>query len=180
MRKILHTRGTMAIGSMIIVLGSILTAGTATAVIFSAAQSSGDHASAVVDDTLANLCDGLAIVDATGHYSHNNLTSLEFIMKTLPGSDPINMQNITIIVYAGTNETIYALDNSSYSFLTHIYNGDNGTIVTRGELLQLTIPNLLLHVGEEVTVVFVPSMGENLTINFAVPDNLGNDFVLLT
>jgi archaellin len=65
-------------------------------------------------------------------------------------------------------------------FLTHVFNGDNDTVVSRGDLLQLTIPNLDVAVGEDVIIKLIPSEGQALTMSFTVPDSLGNDLAAFT
>jgi len=177
MKKLSDNQGIMAMGSMVIVMGTLLTSGVAGAMILSTTQTTANRAAAVADDTVANLCDGLIVIDATGHYTNNSLVSLQYLMKTSPGSDPINMANVTILVTTETNETAYTLDNGANIFQTHIFSGDNNTIVSRGELLQLTIPGLNLPVGEDLIVKLVPEMGQTLTMSFTVPDSLGNEFV---
>ena len=74
-----NKRGTMATGSMMIVIASILTSGAAGSVLLSTANSTADQATAVAADTVSNLCDGLMVVGATGQYTVNNLTELQFL-----------------------------------------------------------------------------------------------------
>jgi len=170
----------MALSSMVIILGTVLSASVSTAVLLSTTQTGEEQANAVVDDTLTDLCDGLMVVDATGHYAGNRLTSLVYIMRPLPGSDPVNLENVVMIVTTETDETIYTLNNSTNVFLTHVFNGDNDTVVSRGDLLRLTIPNLDVAVGEDVIIKLVPSEGQALTMSFTVPDSMGNGLVVFT
>ena len=137
----------MTTGSMIIVIASILTSGAAGSVILGSVQSTGNQATAVADETVQNLVDGLIAVDATGHYSGNNLTELQFLMKLSPGSDPIDMTKIMIFVTTQYGETPYQFDNSTYSFSTRIYAWINSTVLQKGELLRLTIPGLNIPKG---------------------------------
>lgn len=168
----------MALSSMVIILGTVLSASVSTAVLLSTAQTGEDQANAVVDDTLTDLCDGLMVIDATGHYTDNRLTSLVYIMRPLPGSDPVDLESVVMIVTTETNETIYTLDNGTNRLVTYVFNGDNDTVVSRGNLLQLTIPNLDVAVGEDVIIKMIPSEGQALTMSFTVPDSLGNDLVV--
>jgi len=174
-----NKRGTMATGSMIIVIASILTSGAAGTVIFSSVQSTGDQATAVVDDTLSNLCDGLMVVDATGHYAINNLTELQFLMKLSPGSNPIDLTKVMIFVTTQDGETPYQFDNSTHVFSMVIYCGNDTTVVHKGELLKLSISDLDIPAGQEVIVKLVPAMGQILSMKFTVPDSLGNEFAAL-
>jgi archaellin len=142
-----NKRGAMATGSMIIVIASILTSGAAGSVILGSVQSTGNQATAVADETVQNLVDGLVAVDATGHYSGNNLTELQFLMKLSPGSDPIDLTKIMIFVTTQYGETPYQFDNNTYSFSTRIYAWTNSTVLQKGELLRLTIPGLNIPKG---------------------------------
>jgi archaellin len=169
----------MATGSMIIVIASILTSGAAGTVILSSVQSTGDQATAVADDTIQNLCDGLIVVDATGHYAINNLTELQFLMKLSPGSNPIDLTKIMIFVTTQDGETAYQFENSTHIFSTEIYAGTNSTIVHKGELLKLSISDLNIPAGDEVIVKLIPEMGQILSMRFTVPDSLGNEFAVL-
>ncbi len=169
----------MATGSMIIVIASILTSGAAGTVILSSVQSTGNQATAVADDTVRNLCDGLNVVDATGQYSINNLTELQFLMKLSPGSDPIDLTKVMIFVTTQDGETPYQFENSTHTFSTLIYSGSNNTVLIKGELLQLSIPGLNIPAGQEVIVKVVPEMGQILSMDFTVPDSLGNEFAVL-
>jgi archaellin len=174
-----NKRGTMATGSMIIVIASILTSGAAGTVILSSTQNTGVQATAVVADTMRNLCDGLVVVDATGQYSTNNLTELQFLMKLSPGSDPIDLTKVMISVTTQDGETVYQFENSTHTFSTMIYSGTNATVVYKGELLKLSIPDLNIPAGQEVIVKLVPEMGQILSMEFTVPDSLGNEFAVL-
>jgi len=169
----------MATGSMIIVIASILTSGAAGTVILSSTQNTGVQATAVVADTMRNLCDGLVVVDATGQYSTNNLTELQFLMKLSPGSDPIDLTKVMISVTTQDGETVYQFENSTHTFSTMIYSGTNATVVYKGELLKLSIPDLNIPAGQEVIVKLVPEMGQILSMEFTVPDSLGNEFAVL-
>lgn len=167
----------MATGSMIIIIASILTSGAAGSVILGSVQNAGDQATAVADDTVQNLVDGLIVVDATGHYSGNNLSELQFLMKLSPGSGPIDLTKIMIFVTNQDGETPYQFDNSTNTFTTRIYAGTNSTVLLKGELLKLTVPGLNIPEGDEIIVKLVPEMGQILSMQFTVPDNLGNQFV---
>jgi archaellin len=181
MAKAFNNRmGAMATGSMIIVIASILTSGAAGSVILGSVQNAGDQATAVADDTVQNLVDGLIVVDATGHYSGNNLSELQFLMKLSPGSGPIDLTNIMIFVTTQNGETPYQFDNSTNTFSTRIYAGNNSTVLLKGELLKLTVPGLNIPEGDEVIVKLVPEMGQILSMKFTVPDNLGNQFVMFS
>jgi archaellin len=172
-----NRRGAMATGSMIIIIASILTSGAAGSVILGTVQNTGNQATAVADDTVANLVDGLIVVDATGHYYGNDLIALQFLMKLSPGSDPINLTKIMIFVTTQYGETPYQFDNSTFTFSTRIYAGVNSTVLQKGELLKLTVPGLSVPVGDEVIIKLVPEMGQILSMEFTVPDSLGNQFV---
>lgn len=169
----------MATGSMMIVIASILTSGAAGTVILGTVNNTGDQATAVVDDTVRNLCDGLMVVDATGHYQINNLTELQFLMKLSPGSNPIDLTKIVMFVTTQYGETAYQFDNSTHVFSTDIYSGTNSTIVHKGELLKLSISDLNIPAGDDVIVKLIPEMGQILTMKFTVPESLGNEFAVL-
>jgi archaellin len=174
-----NKRGAMATGSMMIVIASILTTGAAGTVILGTVNNTGDQAAAVAEDTVRNLCDGLMVVDATGHYRINNLTELAFMMKLSPGSNPIDLTKIVIFVTTQYGETPYLFENSTHLFTTVTYTGTDDTIVQKGELLMLTIPDLNIPAGDDVIVKLIPEMGQVLSMKFAVPDSLGNEFAVL-
>lgn len=169
----------MATGSMIIIIASILTSGAAGTAILGSVQTTGDQATAVADDTLRNLCDGLIVVDATGHYAINDLTELQFMMKLSPGSNPIDLTKVVIFVTTERGETPYLFENSTHVFSTQIFAGNNSSYVHRGELLMLSISDLNIPAGDDVIVKLVPEMGQILTMRFTVPDSLGNEFAVL-
>jgi archaellin len=173
-----NKRGTMATGSMILVIASILTSGAAGTVILGSVQDTGNQATAVADDSIANLCNGFIVVDATGHYKANNLTELQFLMKLSSGSDPIDLTKVMIFVTTENGETPYQFENSTHTFSTRIYAGANTTVLLKGELLKLTVPDMYVPVGGEVVVKLFPEMGQILSMKFTVPDSLGNEFVM--
>jgi archaellin len=173
-----NKRGTMATGSMLIVIASILTSGAAGTVILNTVQMTGDQATAVAEDAVANLVNGFIVVDATGQYSDNNLTGLQFLFKLAPGSDPIDLTKIVILVTNETGETAYQLQNSTHTFSTMIYAGPNSTVLQTGELLKLSISDLYIPEGQDVIVKVIPEMGQILSMKFTVPDSLGNQFVM--
>jgi archaellin len=172
-----NRRGAMATGSMIVIIASILTSGAAGSVLLGTMQTTGDQATAVATDTVNNLVDGLIVVDATGHYSENNLSELQFLMKLSPGSDPIDLTKIMIFVTTQNGETPYQFDNSTNTFSTRIYAGTNSTVLLKGELLKLTVPGLDIPQGDQVIIKLVPEVGQILSMEFTVPDSLGNQFV---
>jgi archaellin len=178
-KALYNKRGAMATGSMMIVIASILTTGAAGTVILGTVNDAGDQASAVAEDTVRNLCDGLVVVDATGHYSINNLTELQLMMKLSPGSNPIDLTKIVIFVTTQYGETPYFFENSTHLFTTVTYTGTDDTIVQKGELLMLTIPDLNIPAGDEAIVKLIPEMGQILSMSFTVPDSLGNEFAVL-
>lgn len=174
-----NKRGAMATGSMLIVIASILTSGAAGTVLMSTANTTGDQATAVVDDTVRNLVDGLMVVDATGQYNINNLSELHFMMKLSPGSNPIDLTKVMMFVTTEKGQTPYQFDNSTHVFSTTIYAGPNSTVVHKGELLMLSISDLNIPAGDDVIVKLVPEMGQILSMKFNVPDSLGNEFAVL-
>ena len=169
----------MATGSMILVIASILTTGAAGTVILNSVQNTGDQATAVAQDTVANIVDGFIVVDATGQYLNNNLTGLQFLMKLSPGSDPIDLTKLMLFVTTETGETSYQFQNSSHTFSTVIYAGTNSTVLLKGELLKLSMSDLNIPVGDEAVIKVVPEMGQVLSMKFTVPDSLGNEFAVL-
>lgn len=171
-----NLNATMAMGSMIIMIASVLTTGVASSLLISTNDSSSNQACAVADDVISNMVNGLIVVDATGHYTDNKLISIQYLMKTSPGSNPINMQNVTILITTDTDEIIYSYDDSPCFTIT-TFNGINDSVVSKGELLQLTIPMNNLTVGQDVIIKLIPNMGQILIMNFVVPDSLGNQFI---
>ncbi len=169
----------MATGSMMIVIASILTTGAAGSVILGTVNNTGDQAAAVAEDTVRNLCDGLMVVDATGRYTVNNLSELQFMMKLSPGSNPIDLTKIVIFVTTQYGETPYLFENNTHLFTTVTYAGTDDTVVQKGELLMLTIPGLDIPADDEVIVKLIPEMGQVLSMKFTVPDSLGNQFAVL-
>ena len=174
-----NKRGTMATGSMMIVIASILTSGAAGSVLLSTANSTADQATAVAADTVSNLCDGLMVVGATGQYTSNDLTELQFLMKLSPGSNPLDLTKIVVFVTTQYGETPYMYENSTHLFSTVTYIGTNDTVVQKGELLMLSLPDLNVPPNDQVIVKVVPEMGQILSMKFAVPDSLGNEFAVL-
>ena len=139
-----------------------MTSGAAGTVILGSVQNAGSQATSVAQDAVANLCDGLIVVDATGQYSFNNLTELHFLMKLSSGSDPIDLTKIVVLVTTQYNETSYQLENGTHTFSTRIYAGTNSTVLLKGELLKLSLPGLNIPVGDDVIVKVVPEMGQIL------------------
>jgi archaellin len=174
-----NKRGAMATGSMMIVIASILTTGAAGSVILGTVNNTGDQATAVAEDTVRNLCDGLMVVGATGHYAINDLTELQFLMKLSPGSNPIDLTKIVVFVTTQYGETLYLFENSTHLFTTVTYTGTDDTIVQKGELLKLTISDLDIPAGDDVIVKLVPEMGQILSMRFTVPNSFGNEFAVL-
>ena len=174
-----NKRGAMATGSMIIVMASILTSGAAGTVILGAVNNTGDQATAVAEDTVRNLCDGLMVVGATGQYTVNDLTELQFLMKLSPGSNPIDLTKIVVFVTNQYGETPYMYENSTHLFSTVTYTGTDDTVVQRGELVMLSIPDLDIPANDQVIVKMIPEMGQILSMKFTVPDSLGNEFAVL-
>jgi len=166
----------MATGTMFLVIASVLSAGMGGMVVISSNDATSSQAADVVDDTLANVCNGLTVIDATGHYVNNSLTSLQYIMRLSPGSRPINVENITVLVSNETSQSVHVL-NDVGMFSPYIYNGNGDLIVDRGELLKVTIPFDSLPVGEEVIIKLVVENGQLLAMGFTVPDSIGNQFV---
>ncbi|MDW5563762.1 MAG: hypothetical protein SA339_11095 [Methanomassiliicoccus sp.] len=168
--------GTMATGTMAMMVASILTAGMGSMVLISTYDTTSTQASDVVNDTLANLCNGLDVVDATGHYVNDSLTSVRYIMRLSPGSQPINIENITVLVSNETGQSIYSL-NDTERFSIYIFNGNGDMVLNKGELLGVTLPMDNEAVGEELMVKLIVENGQIMIMSFTVPDSLGNQFV---
>jgi archaellin len=166
----------MATGTMVLVIASVLSAGMGGAVLMNSNDATSAQATDVVNDTMSNLCNGLSVVDATGHYEDNTLASMKYIMRLSPGSQPINVGNITLLVSNETAQSVYVLDDEEM-FSIYIYCGNGDLVVDRGELLKVVIPFDHLPVGEEVLIKMVVENGQILSMSFTVPDSLGNQFV---
>ena len=98
-------------------------------------------------------------------------------MKLSPGSDPIDLTKIMMFVTTQYGETPYQFDNQHLLLLHQDIRLDQLYDPSEGRAPKVDDPRPEHPEGDGVIVKVVPQMGQIMSMEFTVPDSLGNQFV---
>ncbi|ARS88970.1 archaellin/type IV pilin N-terminal domain-containing protein [Natrarchaeobaculum aegyptiacum] len=94
-------RGQVGIGTLIVFIAMVLVAAIAAGVLINTAGMLQSQAEATGEESTAQVSDRLDIVSTSGTIGEdgegeNAITDLKFVMATAPGSDPVDLEEVTV------------------------------------------------------------------------------------
>lgn len=151
MRKVVFQNGgvfssddhaSIGIGSLIIFIAMIVSAGVAASVVFQTMDSMQQQALQTSQETIKDISTGISLTHVSGHVSNNSITQLCFFVKTTAGSDAIDLSQIRLQLSDTESMPILLYDNTSFSStvssglfqtlnMSNLTNAEFGVIVIR-------------------------------------------------
>jgi len=111
---------------MIIFIAMILVAGIAASVIIQTMNSLEQQAMQTGKDTISDISSGLRVVRVNGYNDDSKITQLAIFVKTIAGSDTVDLNEAYISISDSTDQII--LNYTSKCFASSVSNGLFGTI----------------------------------------------------
>ena len=124
MRKVLVQAGgvfsqddhaSIGIGSLIIFIAMIISAGVAASVVFQTMDSMQQQALQTSQETIKDISSGIRLTHVSGFVSNGSITQLCFFVKTTAGSDAVDLSTTRMQLSDSEKMPILQFDNESFS-----------------------------------------------------------------
>lgn len=170
MRKVIvHTGGaifnddhaSIGIGSLIIFIAMIISAGVAASVVFQTMDSMQQQALETSRETIKDISSGVRLTHVSGYVSNNTISQLCFFLKTTAGSEAVDLSTARLQLTDSEKMPILQFDNQSFSFT-----------VSNGLFQTLNTSNLS---NNEFGVIVIRDLDSSCTSNTPVIND--NDLV---
>jgi archaeal flagellin FlaB len=122
----LDTNAAIGIGSLIVFIAMILTAGIAASVIIQTMNSLEQQAMLTGKETLKDISGGLKVTHVSGYYDGSTISQIAIYLETTAGSNDIDLTYAYIKL--SNSETEIILNYSSDSFSNTVSSGLFGTL----------------------------------------------------
>jgi len=172
-------RGQVGIGTLIIFIAMVLVAAVAAGVLINTAGLLESSASDTADDSQAQVSNQISVVSASGQTDgSNNVQRLDFVVKKSPGSDDIDLEDMTIEYLSGGASTTFqhsSVAGASNTFTTVATKDTGSTDVLSSTSERITVqitPGSALAEGSSATVKFVDQSGASTIYGVNVPDTI--------
>jgi len=116
----------IGIGSLIIFIAMIITAGVTASVIFQTMDSMQQQALRTSQETIKDISTGLKISHISGYIQNSSITKLVFFVETIAGSDAVDLAETT--VQLSNSETVSILHYDNTTFSASVTNGLFGSV----------------------------------------------------
>jgi len=116
----------IGIGSLIIFIAMIITAGVTASVIFQTMDSMQQQALRTSQETIKDISTGLKISHISGYIHNSSITKLVFFVETIAGSDAVDLAETT--VQLSDSETVSILHYDNTTFSSSVTNGLFGSV----------------------------------------------------
>ena len=121
-----NDHASIGIGSLIIFIAMIITAGVTASVIFQTMNSLQQQALKTSQDTIRDISTGIRITHISGYTQNSLLSQIAYFIEPIAGSNPIDLNETTLQVSDAQTVAILSFDYSCYS--SSISNGLFGTV----------------------------------------------------
>ena len=153
------SRAAIGIGTLIVFIALILVASIAAAVIIQTADELSNQAERTGADAAASATGGVAVLNTVGRVRNGGAGEPSRVIDTIfltvglnAGSDGVHMAGLLIQIEVDNDFTF----NATYVRSTLIDKDLNNAIMSRGELMNLTVTTPAIGPGEEFTVKLLP------------------------
>ena len=168
-------KGLVGIGTLIIFIAMVIVAAVAAGVLINTSQSLQEQARATGEETIRSVSSGVEVSAVKGQTDENaQITTLEAIVSTYPGSDGINLEETVIQVTTKTGMDHLTFDNFTVNKIENVSNTSN-ELLGPGDTVQITIDNgettedISLERGDEASLTFIPPEGFDTYYGVNVP-----------
>lgn len=108
-------KAAIGIGSLIIFIAMILVAGIAASVIMQTMDSLEQQAMKTGQETIRDVANGVKVTHESGYSSGSKLTQLAIFVKTISGSDGVDLSTAYLSLSDSSSQVILSYDNTCYS-----------------------------------------------------------------
>lgn len=194
-----NNQASIGIGSLIIFIAMIISAGVAASVVLQTMDSMQQQALQTSQETLRDISSGIRLTHVSGYISNNSITTLCFFVKTTAGSNAIDLSESRLQLSDTDKVPILRYDNSSFSEtvsnglfqtlnMSNITNTEYGILVIRDLDNSCTSQNPVINQNDLVGLMvnttacfngisartsisgkIVPEQGISAIIGFTVP-----------
>ena len=190
----MNTRGEMGVGTLIIFIALLLVAAVAAGVLIQTAGSLQQKALSTGAQATGQISTNAVVVEVSAVDGTANLQNFSTVMKLAPGSDPIELDSVTMtlgtknttVTYTYSGSATFSTINSSNTTgtfgVTYLQQGANyqAGVLVRGDVIQLDfMSSRAITSGEDVRINFIPKTGTPTLTEFAVPDVISTQRVYL-
>jgi archaellin len=158
--KTTQKKGEMGIGMLIIFIAVIVVSAVAAAVLIGAGGSLEQRSVATVKGTEAEVASGLTMYSIVGSDGSidGKVRNLEMLVRSRPGSDPVNL-----------NTTVITIDGRTF-FQNLVYDASGNTAPTTGKYAVY-----YLRRGGSSSLPGYISVGDSAVINVTLSSAIGHD-----
>jgi len=168
-KVIVHTGGailndnhaSIGIGSLIIFIAMIISAGVAASVVFQTMDSMQQQALETSQETIKDISSGVRLTYISGYVSNNTISQICFFLKTTAGSEAVDLSTVRLQLSDTEKIPILQYDNQSFS-----------STVPNGLFQTLNISNLS---NTEFGVIVIRDLDSSCTSNSPVIND--NDLI---
>jgi flagellin FlaB len=151
----------IGIGSLIIFIAMIISAGVAASVVFQTMDSMQQQALETSRETIKDISSGIRLTHLSGYVLNDTITQLCFFLKTTAGSEAVDLSTARLQLSDSEKMPIMQYDNQSFS-----------ATVSNGLFQTLNMSNLS---NTEFGVLVIRDLDSSCTINSPVIND--NDLV---
>ena len=185
---IAQKRAEMGVGTLIIFIALLLVAAVAAGVLIQTAGSLQQKALSTGSQATGQISTNAVVVEVSATDGTATLDNFSAVMKLAPGSDPIELDSVTLTF--GTKNTTQTLtydstltDGNQTNFaVTYLQQGANyqSGVLVRGDVIEVSfLASRAITSGEDVRINFIPKTGTPTLTEFSIPDVLSTQRVYL-
>lgn len=184
----------MGVGTLIIFIALLLVAAVAAGVLIQTAGSLQQKALSTGSQATTQISTNALALEVSGvDGSDQNVENFSMIMKLAPGSDPIQLDSVTMTLSTVTETTsltystaadpvVNGTTENGTFVVTYLQNGTNNQqgVMVRGDVIQFDfLTPTAINEGEYVRINFIPKTGTSTQVIFNTPDVMSTERVYL-
>ncbi len=183
----MNKKAEMGVGTLIIFIALLLVAAVAAGVLIQTAGSLQQRALSTGAQATGQIATSAVALEVSGTDGTSNLENLEMIMKLAPGSEPINLDAVTMTLSTANTTQTFTYSGSDAGSDTefgvdYLQQGTNAQagVIVRGDVINVVFESeRALEEGETVRINFIPQIGTPTVVIFSLPDVISTERVYL-
>jgi archaellin len=188
MRNRITKKGEMGVGTLIIFIALLLVAAVAAGVLIQTAGSLQQKALSTGTQATGQISTNAQVVEVSAEDGTSSMNNFSIIMKLAPGSDPIELDTVTLSFNLNnatqtlTANTTIASGSTTQFGVEYLQQGTNYQqgVMVRGDVIRINfLSSRAVTNGEDVRVNFIPKTGTPTYTTFTVPDVISTQRVYL-
>ena len=110
-----YNTGSVGIGSLIVFIAMILVAGITASVVFETMSDLQHQALRTGDETIQDISTGIKVTQISGYANNTSINQLAFFVSTIAGSEPVDIDQSSLMISDSNNQLILQYNNSSFN-----------------------------------------------------------------